>query len=94
MPVMDGSAGPFTRMIMAAGVREQEAARHFFMLKEPIELEQDGKFVGAYPDTTFKITCNIDFEHPIIRKQSCTIEVVDYIFEREISSRPHFWFLA
>jgi UDP-3-O-[3-hydroxymyristoyl] N-acetylglucosamine deacetylase len=93
LPVMDGSAGPFTRMIMEAGIREQEAARHFFVLKEPIELEQEGKFVGAYPDTTFKITCNIDFEHPLIRKQSCTIEVVDYIFEREISSARTFGFL-
>ena len=93
VPVMDGSAGPFTRMIVGAGIREQEAARHFFVLKEPIELEQDGKFVGAYPDTTFKITCNIDFEHPLIRKQSCSIEVVDHIFESEISSARTFGFL-
>ena len=93
VPVMDGSAGPFTDMIMSAGIREQEASRHFFVLKEPIELEQDGKFVGAYPDTTFKISCNIEFEHPLIRKQSCSIEVVDRIFEREISSARTFGFL-
>jgi UDP-3-O-[3-hydroxymyristoyl] N-acetylglucosamine deacetylase len=93
VPVMDGSAGPFTRMIMQAGIQEQAAPRHFFVLKEPIELEQDGKFVGAYPDTTFKITCNIDFEHPLIRKQSCSIEVEDHIFEREISRARTFGFL-
>jgi len=93
VPVMDGSAGPFTSMILAAGIREQDASRHFFVLEEPIELEQDGKFVGAYPDTTFKISCNIEFEHPLIRKQSCSIEVVDCIFEREISSARTFGFL-
>ena len=93
VPVMDGSAGPFTRMIMQAGIQEQAAPRHFFVLKEPIELERDGKFVGAYPDTTFKITCNIDFEHPLIRQQSCSIEVEDQIFEREISSARTFGFL-
>jgi UDP-3-O-[3-hydroxymyristoyl] N-acetylglucosamine deacetylase len=93
VPVMDGSAGPFTRMIMAAGIQEQAAPRHFFALKEPIELEQDGKFVGAYPDATFKITCHIDFEHPLIRQQSCSIEVEDQIFEREISSARTFGFL-
>jgi UDP-3-O-[3-hydroxymyristoyl] N-acetylglucosamine deacetylase len=93
VPVMDGSAGPFTRSIMAAGIREQKAARHFFVLKEPIELKQDGKFVGVYPDTTFRITCNIDFEHPLIRNQSCTIEVMDFIFEREISNARTFGFL-
>jgi UDP-3-O-[3-hydroxymyristoyl] N-acetylglucosamine deacetylase len=93
VPVMDGSAGPFTNMIMEAGIREQKASRHFFVLKEPIELEQNGKFVGAYPDTTFKISCNIEFDHPLIRRQSCSIEVVDYIFEREISSARTFGFL-
>ena len=93
VPVMDGSAGPFTRMILEAGIRELEAPRHFFILKEPIELEQDGKFVGAYPDDTFKITCHIDFENPLIRSQSCTIEVVDHVFEREISSARTFGFL-
>ncbi len=93
VPVMDGSAGPFTRMIMETGIREQGAARHFFVLKEPIELEQDGKFVGAYPDITFKITCHIEFEHPLIRKQSCSIEVVDHIFEREIAGARTFGFL-
>jgi len=93
VPVMDGSAGPFTRMIMDAGIQEQEAQRHFFVLKEPIELEQDGKFVGAYPDTTFKITCNIDFDHPLIQQQSCSIEVEDYIFEREVSCARTFGFL-
>lgn len=93
VPVMDGSAGPFTRMILEAGIREQAAERHFFVLKEPIELEQGGKFVGAYPDTTFKITCNIEFEHHLIRKQTCSIEVLDHLFEREISKARTFGFL-
>jgi UDP-3-O-[3-hydroxymyristoyl] N-acetylglucosamine deacetylase len=93
VPVMDGSAGPFTRMIMKAGLQEQAALRHFFVLKEPIELEQDGKFVGAYPNTTFKITCNIDFAHPLIQQQSFAIEVEDHIFKREISRARTFGFL-
>ena len=93
VPVMDGSAGPFTRMILESGIREQKAKRHFFVLKKPIELEHDGKFVGVYPDTTFKITCNIEFEHHLIRKQSCSIEVVDHIFEREVSRARTFGFL-
>ena len=93
VPVMDGSAGPFTRMILEAGIRELDAPRHFFILKEPIELKENGKFVGAYPDDTFKITCHIEFEHPLIRRQSCTIDVVDTVFESEISSARTFGFL-
>ena len=93
VPVMDGSAGPFTRMIMEAGIEDQEAPRQFFVLKNAIELRTDDKFVGAYPDTTFKITCNIDFDHKLIQKQSCTIEVSDQEFESKISKARTFGFL-
>jgi UDP-3-O-[3-hydroxymyristoyl] N-acetylglucosamine deacetylase len=93
VPVMDGSAGPFAKMVLEAGISRQDAARHFFVLKEPVELEYDGKFVGAYPDTTFRITCNIDFKHPIIRKQTCSIEVLDHLFACEVSEARTFGFL-
>jgi UDP-3-O-[3-hydroxymyristoyl] N-acetylglucosamine deacetylase len=93
VPVMDGSAGPFAQMMLDAGISRQDAARHFFVLKEPVELEHDGKFVGAYPDSTFRITCNIDFEHPIIRKQTCSIEVLEHLFECEVSKARTFGFL-
>ena len=93
VPVMDGSAGPFARLITEAGITEQDALRHFFVLKEPIELRMGDKFVGVYPDSTFKITCNIEFDHPLINKQMCSIEVLDRLFEREISYARTFGFL-
>jgi UDP-3-O-[3-hydroxymyristoyl] N-acetylglucosamine deacetylase len=93
VPVMDGSAGPFADLILQAGIQEQPAPRHFFVLRESIELKQDGKFFGAYPDSTFKITCNIEFDHPLIQKQSCSIEVLDYEFESKISKARTFGFL-
>ena len=93
IPVMDGSAGPFTRTIMDAGIVEQQAPRHFFFLKNAITLEQDDKFVGAYPDSTFKITCQIDFDHPVIQQQKCTIEVTDAVFQGQVSNARTFGFL-
>ena len=93
VPVMDGSAGPFAQIILEAGITQQTAARHFFVLKEPIELKDDGKFVGAYPDSTFRITCNIDFDHPVIRKQTCSIEVLEHQFTCEVSEARTFGFL-
>jgi UDP-3-O-[3-hydroxymyristoyl] N-acetylglucosamine deacetylase len=49
--------------------------------------------VGAYPDSTFRITCNIEFDHPLIQKQTCSIEVIDYLFESEVSKARTFGFL-
>ena len=93
VPVMDGSAGPFAQIIQDTGIIQQNAARHFFVLKEPVELKNNGKFVGAYPDSTFRITCNIDFDHPVIKKQSCSIEVFEHQFSCEVSNARTFGFL-
>ncbi|UCH20553.1 MAG: UDP-3-O-acyl-N-acetylglucosamine deacetylase [Deltaproteobacteria bacterium] len=93
VPVMDGSAGPFIDLIKTAGIKEQPAARHFFVIKEPIVLEEDSKKVAVYPADTFKITCSIEFDHPLIGQQSYEMEISDDVFEAEICRARTFGFL-
>jgi len=93
MPIMDGSAYPFTSLIKASGIKELDTPRYFFVIKEPIELKQDGKMVGVYPCSTYKITCTIEFDHPLIGKQSYSVDVSDHIWESEISKARTFGFL-
>jgi UDP-3-O-[3-hydroxymyristoyl] N-acetylglucosamine deacetylase len=93
VPVMDGSAGPFIDLIKTAGIKEQPAARHFFVIKEPIVLEEDSKKVAVYPADTFKITCSIEFDHPLIGRQSYEMEISDDGFEAEICRARTFGFL-
>jgi UDP-3-O-[3-hydroxymyristoyl] N-acetylglucosamine deacetylase len=93
VPVMDGSADPFTKLMLEAGICEQNAPRYGFIVKKPIEIEKDGKFVGVYPSPTFKITCSIDFAHPIIQKQTYAIDLSAQSFAREISPARTFGFL-
>lgn len=93
VPVMDGSAGPFIDLIKTAGIKEQPAARHFFVIKEPIVLEEDSKKVAVYPADTFKITCFIEFDHPLIGRQSYEMEISDDVFEAEICRARTFGFL-
>lgn len=93
MPIMDGSAEPFTRLVKEAGIKELEAPRYYFIVKEPIELKQDGKSVGIYPSTDLKITCNIEYDHPLINKQTFSTEITEQIFEKEICSARTFGFL-
>lgn len=93
VPVMDGSAGPFARMIRDAGIQAQHAPRHYFIVTHPIELEKDGKSVGLYPDTTFRITCCIDFDHPVVGRQAYCMDLSDEAFEQEICQARTFGFL-
>jgi UDP-3-O-[3-hydroxymyristoyl] N-acetylglucosamine deacetylase len=93
VPVMDGSAGPFIEMIKKAGVKNQSAPRHFFLIKEPIMLEEADKSVSVFPSATFKITYTIEFNHPLIKKQTYSIDLSDEIFESTISRARTFGFL-
>jgi len=93
MPIMDGSAGPFTVLIKEAGIEEQEAPRCFFIVKEPIELKKADTSVCAYPYSNYKITCTIEYDHPLIKKQSYSADISSHIFEREICKARTFGFL-
>jgi UDP-3-O-[3-hydroxymyristoyl] N-acetylglucosamine deacetylase len=93
MPIMDGSAGPFTELLRSGGLHPQEGARCMFVIKKPIEVEHNGKFVGVYPSDTYRISYTIDYDHPLIGKQTLTVEVNDEVFEREISHARTFGFL-
>jgi UDP-3-O-[3-hydroxymyristoyl] N-acetylglucosamine deacetylase len=93
MPIMDGSAYPFTSLIKASGIKELDTPRYFFVIKEPIELKKDGKMVGVYPCSTYKITCTIEYDHPLINTQSYSVDVSDHIWESEISKARTFGFL-
>jgi UDP-3-O-[3-hydroxymyristoyl] N-acetylglucosamine deacetylase len=94
VPVMDGSAGPFTQMIKDVGIKTQEMPRHFFVVKKPIELKQNGKSVAAYPSNTPRITCNIDFNHKLVKQQTFTINFSDRSFEENICRARTFGFLS
>ncbi len=93
MPIMDGSARPFLELLQDAGVQAQDALKHFFMIKQPVELDDGDRFVGVYPGHTQKFSCTVAYRHPLIRKQSVTIELNEQVFEEEICAARTFGFL-
>ena len=93
MPIMDGSAGPFTDLILTAGIDSQDMPRSYFRIREPIELDGQGKFVGIYPADNYRITGTIEFDHPLIGKQSCSFDISEDLFTDQISKARTFGFL-
>lgn len=93
MPIMDGSAGPFTRMLKSAGIKTQSAPRCFLVVNKPLELSENGKFVGIYPAPHFKVTCSIEFDHPIISTQQYSVIIEGDQFEKQIADARTFGFL-
>ncbi len=93
VPIMDGSAGPFTSMISESGIVEQNGSRCYFIVKSPIGISENDKSVYIYPSDTFRITYSIEFNHPKVREQSYTLDVTDITFARDISRARTFGFL-
>ncbi|MCG8614607.1 MAG: UDP-3-O-acyl-N-acetylglucosamine deacetylase [Desulfobacterales bacterium] len=93
MPIMDGSALEFTRALTAAGVVEQDLPKHFMIVNTPIEVTDGDKFVRIEPEACFRISCTIDFDHPLIGKQGLTFDRAENNFETEISRARTFGFI-
>ncbi|MGH9340578.1 MAG: UDP-3-O-acyl-N-acetylglucosamine deacetylase [Acidobacteriota bacterium] len=94
VPIMDGSAQPFVEMVQEAGSAEQNKERTYLKVEKPIRLEQDGKFISIEPSDTFRISYEIDFEHPSIGHQSFDLEVTPQSYSREIAFARTFGFHA
>jgi UDP-3-O-[3-hydroxymyristoyl] N-acetylglucosamine deacetylase len=95
VPIMDGSAGPFVFLIQSAGIEEQSAAKRFIRIKRSIKVEDGDKWARFDPFEGFKVSFNIDFEHPVFRNRSQTT-VVDFSttsFVKEVSRARTFGFM-
>ncbi|MHB1528172.1 MAG: UDP-3-O-acyl-N-acetylglucosamine deacetylase [Acidiferrobacteraceae bacterium] len=95
VPIMDGSAGPFVFLVQSAGIQEQAAAKRFIRIKRKIELHDGDKWVRFEPLDGFKVSFEIDFDHPIFRNsiQAASIDFSTTSFVKEISRARTFGFM-
>ncbi|ABF86238.1 MULTISPECIES: UDP-3-O-acyl-N-acetylglucosamine deacetylase [Myxococcus] len=93
VPIMDGSAAPFAALIQSAGVREQEAPKELLVIRKAVSVVDGDKQASLTPARHFRISCTIDFEHPVIQGQSFDLDFGDRDFAREISRARTFGFL-
>lgn len=93
VPVMDGSAAPFVRLIKAAGIVPQNRRQPFLKITKPIEVSDGGRRVRIEPASRSQITYTIRYEHPLIQTQTFTFDWSVSAFEREIAEARTFGFL-
>ena len=94
VPIMDGSAGPFVFLIQSAGIVEQNAAKRFIRIKKTVRVESGDKWVEFNPFNGFKVSFEIDFDHPLFthQKQTCSINFSTTSFVKEVSRARTFGF--
>jgi len=95
VPIMDGSAGPFVFLIQSAGVEEQKAAKKFVRIKQKVVVEEGDKRACFEPFDGFKVSFNIDFDHPAFTANTrcASIDFSSTSFVKEVSRARTFGFL-
>jgi UDP-3-O-[3-hydroxymyristoyl] N-acetylglucosamine deacetylase len=93
VPIMDGSSEPFNALLKKAGVRAQERAKKFVIIRHPVTVTEGDRQATLLPSNDFKLSYTIDFRHPLISNQFYLIQISNGNFEREICRARTFGFL-
>jgi len=64
LPGLDGSSLNYVGILNQAGIKEQGKARHYFILKDSIHIEENGASIVALPASEFKISYTLDYSFP------------------------------
>src|SRR5690554_8051292 len=95
VPIMDGSAGPFVFLLQSAGIQEQEALKKFIRIKKPVKVEDGDKSATFLPFEGFKVSFEIEFDHPVFRgrTQTASIDFSSTSFVKEVARARTFGFM-
>jgi UDP-3-O-[3-hydroxymyristoyl] N-acetylglucosamine deacetylase len=92
-PIVDGSAAPFVAAIDQAGIVTLNAPRRYIRVLKPIRVARNGSSGELRPYAGFRVEAEIDFDHPLIGRQSYGVEVDPDSFRREIARARTFGFM-
>lgn len=90
VPGVDGSSKKFLEMFSQAGIVEQDKERHFFLLKEPIFIEEEGSSIAALPSSEFKVSYTLSYSQPVFKTEFLELKLDSDTFISQISSARTF----
>ena len=93
LPILDGSAKPFVDLIRRAGIRKQRRPRTYIRILRALELQEGNKFIGIYPADCYSVSYAINFPHPLIGRESRTLELTNGQYVSTIAPARTFGFL-
>lgn len=93
IPIMDGSALPFARAIQEAGIESIPHEKRTIKIIKPHTIQENDAYIAFYPDSAFKISYSIEFDHPAIGRQELSLLLSSENFVKEIAPARTFGFL-
>jgi UDP-3-O-[3-hydroxymyristoyl] N-acetylglucosamine deacetylase len=69
VPILDGSSEQWIELIEQAEIVQLPAPRAFLKVLKRLEVAEGNRSISIAPANEFRITCEIDFPHPLIGRQ-------------------------
>jgi UDP-3-O-[3-hydroxymyristoyl] N-acetylglucosamine deacetylase len=95
IPIMDGSAAPFVFLLQSAGIVEQNAAKKYLTIVQPVEVRDGDKWARFDPFYGFKLDFTIDFPHPMFGSENrqVVIDFAEHSYVKEVARARTFGFM-
>jgi UDP-3-O-[3-hydroxymyristoyl] N-acetylglucosamine deacetylase len=94
VPIMDGSAAAFVDALDQAGLTTRAQPRRYIEVLKPIRVSKDKAFGELRPYSHgFRVEAEIEFDHPLIGKQTMALDIEPNTFRREIARARTFGFM-
>ncbi|MDQ0320931.1 UDP-3-O-[3-hydroxymyristoyl] N-acetylglucosamine deacetylase [Pararhizobium capsulatum DSM 1112] len=94
MPIMDGSSAPFVEAIEQAGVRALATKRRYIRILKPVRIESGASWSEFLPyEGGMRFEVDIDFDCPLIGRQSWKGDINPSTFKSELSRARTFGFM-
>jgi UDP-3-O-[3-hydroxymyristoyl] N-acetylglucosamine deacetylase len=93
-PIMDGSAAPFVAAIDLVGLETLDLPRRYIRVLKPVRVAMGDAYGEIKPNPRgFRIEAEVEFDHPLIGKQSFAVDVKPDTFRRQIARARTFGFM-
>ena len=92
VPIMDGSAESFVFLIECAGIAEQRAPKRAIEVLKHVAIGDEHRGVSLTPGEHFSVGFEIEFDSPVIGRQSTHVSLVNGAFKDEVSRARTFGF--
>jgi len=91
-PIMDGSAKIIAQKILESGIKELDADKEFYTIKEPVSFTAGSTKIVAYPSDKLEIDCTIGYDHPFLSHQQTSFEITKESYLNDIAPARTFCF--
>jgi len=94
-PVGDGSVMPFVKVLMKAGIEEQDAPKNYLEIDTPLFYSEPDKGIDlvVLPSDDLRITFMVDYRNPALGTQYTSLVSLEKEFVKEFASARTFCFL-